>query len=544
MRIESFSITNYRSIKNLRIDNLNEVTVFFGKNNVGKSNILRGLHLAFYSLKEDDIFLPDTMFYNRNIYRPIQIAVNLTLGRDFVKAERVSDAISKEIENVAHEPEISDEILLQTEEFLGQSRSFAPLRKLRLKVHLDYNDERCEVGVLAADTEAGYEFDYGKYKRSYEKLENSLRMKTVERLETLASSIVSDIASMGPIGGEAHEYLVRVTRDLRHGMPSTDYLDEILGRLAERVEGGDARHYVRERIRSYREAAEAERKKLQLKPFSKIFNIVREYFGKISDSFILVPNKEYFPKGPLTEKKSNGKQIEIFDLDRFDKKLLSLIESPSKKERLLIEQFNSLFTTSFGDLGEIEIRKFRQQVFAIFDTGLTALPIENQGLGVQDLFLYLACMILFDPAIIAIEEPEGGLSSENQRVLHQIIQDVYSQSQKQIFISSHSEEFESPRSYIIEMGSDGTKEISRVDKEKEYEEKIDAILIKRKLEEEKKHYQALLQETAERQMTLDVLNYIHKLPDKEALDAEKISADLGYKKEKVQQILKQVTRRK
>ncbi|MBC8521310.1 MAG: AAA family ATPase, partial [Methanomicrobia archaeon] len=203
-----------------------------------------------------------------------------------------------------------------------------------------------------------------------------------------------------------------------------------------------------------------------------------------------------------------------------------------------------IWSRSYKDFGELEIRKFREEVFAIFDTGFTALPIENQGLGIQDLFLYLAHIVLFDSAIIAIEEPEGGLSAENQRTLYNIIDDVYSRSDKQIFISSHSEEFETPNSYIIEMSKEGTKEISRREKEKEYEEKIDGILVKRRLEREKEQYEAILREVTEREITLDILNYISKLGDEEKVDAQKISDELGYKKEKVEEVLKEIVGRR
>jgi ABC-type multidrug transport system ATPase subunit len=153
-------------------------------------------------------------------------------------------------------------------------------------------------------------------------------------------------------------------------------------------------------------------------------------------------------------------------------------------------------------------------------------------------------MILFDPAIIAIEEPEGGLSTENQITLHNIIEDVYSGSDKQIFISSHSKEFETPSSYIIEMGKEGTIEISRKEEEKEYEEKIGGILVNRRLEEEKAQYEALLREVTEREIALDILNYISKLGDEEKVDAQKISNELGYKKEKVEEVLSDILMKK
>ncbi len=242
--------------------------------------------------------------------------------------------------------------------------------------------------------------------------------------------------------------------------------------------------------------------------------------------------------------RQGGEQIEIFDIDGFMDRLASLIESPNKKERKLIREFNRIFGNSFGAIGELEIRKFREKVLALFDTGFIELPIENQGLGIQDLFLYLAHMTLFDAAIIALEEPEGSLSTENQRILRNIVEGVYSKSNKQVFISSHSEEFETSNSYVIELAKEGTKEISRTKDERGYEKRIQDILIKRRLEEEKEAYRVLLEEVNEKQITLDILDHIDKLDDKEKVDPERISKQLGYKKEKVEEILRKITRRR
>ena len=66
------------------------------------------------------------------------------------------------------------------------------------------------------------------------------------------------------------------------------------------------------------------------------------------------------------------------------------------------------------------------------------------------------------------------------------------------------------------------------------------LTLERRLEEEKARYQALLKEITERQMTLDVLNYIDKLGSEEEIDAQKISSELGYKVETVQEVLKKI----
>jgi len=552
MKIEAFTIKNYRSIKELKIENLNPVNVFFGKNNVGKSNILRSLHLAFFCLKNNEMFLPDTMFYKRDIYKPIEITVDLILEEDFCDTEKVNNALRDGIENirsvVADKEKIFGDVIKEIEQFIQESKLFKPLKKFRLKMYLDYNEETSDIKVSIKDLETNYRFDYGKYKILYEKLERTIIEKRVDALERFTGDISSHLAALGV------EDLLDSSTFFRYRQPlldegDIDYLIDASRNLRERslrvikdIKDPKKRRLALSLLNQYEEKIRELKDRRLPEPFSKTFSIVKEYFEKISDNFILIPNKEYFPKGPLDEK--DGDLIEIFDIERFEDKLLSLIESPSKKERILIQNFNSVWSRSYGDLGEIEIRKFREEVFAIFDTGFTALPIENQGLGMQDLFLYLAHMILFDSAIIAIEEPEGGLSTENQRTLYNIIEDVYSGSDKQIFISSHSKEFETPNSYIIEMGKEGTKEISRREEEREYEEKIGEILPNKRLEQEKEQYEALLREVTEREITLDILNYISKLGDEEKVDAQKISNELGYKKEKVEEILGDILTKK
>ena len=540
MKIKAFTIKNYRSIKELKIENLNPVNVFFGKNNVGKSNILRGLHLAFFCLKNDEIFLPDTMFYNRNIYKPIEITVDLILEEDFYATEKVYNALRERIGNihlvaVAGEEDIFMDIIKEIDQFIEESESFKLSKKLRLKMYMDYNEETSDIRVLIGDLESDYRFDYGKYKSLYEKIESNIKEKITDEVKRSLESVSAELSTLGV---DMERYMPL----LSHFGGRMYQLGHYLPRIIDDIKDSDKKGEALSILHRYDETLQDSKSGRLLEPFSKTFGIVKESVDKISDNFILIPNTEYFQKGPLDGK--GGEQIKIFNVDGFKDKLASLIESPSKKERTLIQKFNSIFSKSYGDLGELEIRKFREEVFAIFDTGFTALPIENQGLGVQDLFLYLAHIILFDSAMIAIEEPEGGLSTENQRILHNITEDVYPRSDKQIFISSQSEEFETPNSYIIEMGKEGTKEINRKEKEKEYEEKIEKVLIKRKLEEENEQYEALLREITEREITLDILNYISKLGDEEKVDAQKISNELGYKKEKVEEVLSEILRRR
>lgn len=144
MKIHNFTIENYRSIKRLHIENLSEVNVFFGENNVGKSNIIRGLHLAFYSLKADSLYLPDTLFYNRIIYLPIKITVDISLGEGFYLEEKETE-IMESIGSFSYmlSPEVrssfGDDFLKLVDRFIELSYNFKALEKIRLHIHLDYN---------------------------------------------------------------------------------------------------------------------------------------------------------------------------------------------------------------------------------------------------------------------------------------------------------------------------------------------------------------------------------------------------------------------
>ena len=46
------------------------------------------------------------------------------------------------------------------------------------------------------------------------------------------------------------------------------------------------------------------------------------------------------------------------------------------------------------------------------------------------------------------------------------------------------------------------------------------------------------------EITLDVLDYINKLGDEEKVDAQKISDELGYKKEKIEEVIGEIFRRR
>jgi len=548
MRLKSFSITNFRSIKKLTIQNLGPINVFFGRNNVGKSNILRGLQLPFYCLGGRRIYLPDTSFYGRNIYKPIEVSIDAVFDEAFLDRKKLEsnlgDMANKIRSNGQGRSDVRDETIGQIGAFTEMLENFKLPQEATLSSHFVYGDDEAAVTFVIKESSSKFTFDISQYERLYNSLRDAIQAHMREVQTERAIAIVRQLEDMGlPIrrkleryapSRSIHELIEYIPRERLSGV-----LHDSLGELeAPSSMLGEANRMI-SRLDEVLMHGEDE----LLKALSEGHKVVRDVLQAMCDSYILLPSRHFLEKGPI-EKVENGKDTPIarFDPDGFFAKLEVLIGSPTKRQRALIHRFNSVFDGSFKDLGVIELTKFRNRVLAIFETPYISLPVEEQGRGLQDLFVYLAYMVLFEPAVIAIEEPEGGLSAKNQRRLREVMEDVYADGTKQIFMASHSEEFETANSYVIELDVNGTREISRRTQDEKYEQVIDKVLIKRNLEKQIRYWQGLLKETTEAQVNLDILNYVSQLGEGQEIDLEAISKELGYDKEMVEKVLASLTR--
>lgn len=106
MKVNKFSIKNYRSLKDIAINEFDSTTIFYGDNNAGKSNILNALELLFKrkqtlhegNLTEAQNFylgnIPDSKnnFYNNDTKTPITFSVEIQVD---ISELNISDNISK-----------------------------------------------------------------------------------------------------------------------------------------------------------------------------------------------------------------------------------------------------------------------------------------------------------------------------------------------------------------------------------------------------------------------------------------------------------------
>jgi AAA15 family ATPase/GTPase len=402
MKLEYFKIKNYRSIKSLKLNNLGLINVIFGKNNVGKSNVLRALQLAFFVIRNDHIFLSDTMFFNRNVYIPIEVELKLILEKNFFDVKKFKQNLENAQITLLEKVNGNKELNLSRHEldnFLSLTQSFVPLNNLLLKANIKYDDETSMVEVVIIDYETKSIFNYSKYRSEYNKLMNLQKKRKADNIKKELQRVVNFLTKHG-VAGRALDDMERVWLTSRYDEDMFKYVVSDVRRHIDGIENDRNKKEANIIFNDFRELISKSQKESP-NAISEIFGIIKSYFDSISDNYILIPNKEYFPKAILKEE--GGERIVIFDTNKFLDRLSSLIESPSKKERELIQKFTNIFNTSYSKIGKLEsITKFRKEVLAVFGSNLISLPIQSQGLGIQDLFIYLAHMILFDSAIVAI----------------------------------------------------------------------------------------------------------------------------------------------
>lgn len=117
MRLESFSVTNFRSITKESRISLKEYTVLLGKNNVGKTNITQALNIAMNILRNHSNL---SHFYPRELYRwERDFPINLqNRNRNRNSISKLEFSLNEEDQNMFHKEigsKINDKINVKIE---------------------------------------------------------------------------------------------------------------------------------------------------------------------------------------------------------------------------------------------------------------------------------------------------------------------------------------------------------------------------------------------------------------------------------------------
>jgi len=91
MKIKKIEIQNYKTIKKLNVDFYNDITLIVGKNNIGKSNVLKALEIFFEWVEKRKV--PSTLDYND--FRKNSTQINLSVTFDEV--DKLISNLSKDL---------------------------------------------------------------------------------------------------------------------------------------------------------------------------------------------------------------------------------------------------------------------------------------------------------------------------------------------------------------------------------------------------------------------------------------------------------------
>ena len=97
MKIRKIQIKRYKSLRDLTLEDIGDLTTLIGKNSSGKSNILEALNLFFSEFNpeiENNAVFNEYIWYKRNTKEPIEFIVTIELEKEF------KEIITKEISDV------------------------------------------------------------------------------------------------------------------------------------------------------------------------------------------------------------------------------------------------------------------------------------------------------------------------------------------------------------------------------------------------------------------------------------------------------------
>ena len=93
MKIKKITIRNYKTIKRLSVDFFNDITLIVGKNNIGKSNVLKAIEIFFKCLEDGN---PGDLDYDDFVKNSTQLYISLTFSNIDILEKNLKKSLLEE----------------------------------------------------------------------------------------------------------------------------------------------------------------------------------------------------------------------------------------------------------------------------------------------------------------------------------------------------------------------------------------------------------------------------------------------------------------
>jgi len=398
LRIREIKIENYKSLRNVSLDQIGDLIILIGVNNSGKTSLLELLNRFFTEIDMTGVpsGIDNYCWYDGDVERDIKITIALELDR----------------------PELEE---IFPGEALALTREMKQLENTVRMVTISRKIAKSPTGWQPQDLKFGdiFVMKDGKVVAPADFLPTSYKLQAI---------LFSPEASMDNLTGNR---IILISPQKKAYLMGT-YADELVRKgKAEVVNVSDKTRDSKEYARNEgydlieRELTEVELNSLQrITPLTQqtLQTIVTNLISKLKGKFKLIPSvRDSWPQNPLV--RSTYLDPETQSLFR------SLGISDGTKERRrwydIRAEFRAAFNAEFG---------IHPNYLATEEADLR-IPIQHSGGGNQE-FLILMRHLSEGNFIFGVEEPELHLHPQLARGIFDILKKI--SRENQIFLSTHS----------------------------------------------------------------------------------------------------------
>jgi len=407
MKITSVHIKNYKSLRDVNFESLENLVILIGRNSSGKSNILEALYRFFteIDLTGQPQGLDPYLWFDGNMGKPIEITITLELDE-----EECSKIFPFELLRLAREkfPENTNKLTI--------SRRMMNPPSGWQDVNLKWG------GVLLIENGSPVSFN---------QIVTSLKIKNIQFDEMLAVFFEPEASDSNIFGNR-----LILLKPIKKAYFMSDYADELV--KSKKVKWIN----IADRTREWRKYAEEEGYEVIERPLAELDlypeipwanpQIVNEIISavkrELKNRFILIPAvRDTAPYNPLQRTPFIDQATQSF--------LIDISTSEDRTKQKFWSWIEEVFNESFQDVRISPHPKY----IRVRNEDLH-LPIYQRGGGEQELLLLLRYLVegMYGSKVVyGIEEPELHTHPELARKLLNVFKQL-TKNGVQIFITTHS----------------------------------------------------------------------------------------------------------
>lgn len=428
MKISGLFVKNFRSIDQLKINRLGNINVFVGKNNSGKSTVLKSID-SFLKIMDKKMVVrtyEKKDFYRNRTQLPIKIACSITVGDS--KFDELLKIMKEEYPQLVSGVEALENyktinVYTSSINYSENNQVFSYIEKISLSEECPFTDEELPEKIILNTNEEVIK----------ELISRQLK------IDDLTKKVGQLEDGLDAIGAEDYSRY-KERRMVGYKVKGNDTLIDLINSTSDFHE---FRNRLREEIDNYNQ-------EIYRLTTQETINELQVFSGRTKS----VPNHIYwligfFESTRILQEAERKSPIEKKDAER----LLDLKVTRGGTERLAQLQ------NTVSELLGVRVDAFKgEDKLANAEIDIDNFLVDMNGAGIRESLRLILDFEFTKPQIVLIEEPEVHLHFELERKLFRYL--VSLSNEAQIFMTTHSTGFidssESNNIFLVKKEMDTT----------------------------------------------------------------------------------------